>query len=307
MPRHRPTEELPPPLAGRLGWPWKPPSPAAPVVAAPPRITIVTPSFNQVRFVEATLRSVLLQDYPNLQYLVLDGCSTDGSAEVIRRYEPFLDHFVSQPDRGQSDALNQGFAIADGEILGWINSDDRLMPGALWRVAAAVRAHPDAAAWVGEVRSVTAAGGLVYVQRPRGLALPGLADWGHGGNFAQPGCFFSAEKARAAGPLDETLHYSFDVDFWIRLARLGSFVECGGPPWAEETLHADAKTQAQRGKSLAELHLVQIRNGFQEVALSRMGEALQEWSNLRSASLGVRLREKLNLSLRPFLETLRRR
>lgn len=276
-------------------------------VADPPSITIVTPSFNQVRFVEATLRSVLLQDYPKLQYVVLDGGSTDGSVDVIRRYEPFLDHFASRRDRGQSDALNQGFALAEGEVLGWLNSDDRLMPGALWAVAAAVQRQPGAAAWVGAVRSVDDAGRLIYVQRPRGLGLPALADWGHAGHFAQPGCFFSAPKARAAGPLDEGLHYSFDVDFWLRLARQGELVAAPDQIWAEETLHPAAKTQAQRGKSLAELHLVQIRNGYQAVALTRMGEALQVWSNLRSASLAVRLREKVNLALRPFLELLRRR
>jgi hypothetical protein len=298
---------LPSPAPGRRGWPWEPAALAAPLDANPPRITIVTPSFNQVRFVEATLRSVLLQGYPNLQYLVLDGGSTDGAADVIRRYEPHLDHYASKRDKGQSDALNQGFALADGEILGWINSDDRLLPGALWSVAAAWRARPDAAAWVGPVRSVDDRDRLLYVQRPRGLALPALADWGHAGHFAQPGCFFSAAKARATGPLDEALHYSFDVDFWMRLARQGEFVPCEGEPWAEETLHADAKTQAQRGKSLAELHLVQIRNGFQEVALARLAPALQEWSSLRSASAGERLKARVNLALRPFLEAFRRR
>jgi hypothetical protein len=298
--------DLPLPPPGRRGWPWEPSPAHAAALADPPRITIVTPSFNQVRFVEATLRSVLLQDYPNLQYVVLDGGSTDGSVEVIRRYEPFLDHFASKRDRGQSDALNQGFALADGEVLGWINSDDRLMPGALWAVAAAVRRQPDAAAWVGPTRSVDARDRLIYVQRPRGLSLPDLADWGHAGHFAQPGCFFSTARARAAGPLDEGLHYAFDVDFWIRLARQGAFVACDGAPWAEETLHPAAKTQAFRGKSLAELHLVQLRNGFQELALQRMGAALQEWSSRNTSSVTTRLRERANLLLRPLLERLRR-
>jgi hypothetical protein len=298
--------ELPPPPQGLRGWPWEPSSLPPPVVADPPRITLVTPSFNQVRFVEATLRSVLLQDYPNLQYLVLDGGSTDGSVDVIRRYEPFLDHFASKRDRGQSDALNQGFALADGEVLGWLNSDDRLMPGALWSVASAVRGRPDAAAWIGVVRSVDEKGRLIYVQRPRGLSLPDLADWGHSGQFAQPAAFFSAAKARTAGPLDEGLHFSFDVDFWLRLARHGDFVSSAGEPWAEETLHAAAKTQAQRGRSLAELHLVQLRHGYQEIALSRMAAALQEWSGLRANTAGTRLRERINLLVRPLLERLRR-
>jgi glycosyltransferase involved in cell wall biosynthesis len=120
-----------------VGWPWSvesvPPIDAADVKW--PKISIVTPSFQQAAYLEECLRSVLLQNYPNLEYIVNDGGSSDASAEIIRRYSPFLAHWQSQKDAGQGDAINQGFERATGEILGWINSDDMLLPGALFAVA----------------------------------------------------------------------------------------------------------------------------------------------------------------------------
>jgi glycosyltransferase involved in cell wall biosynthesis len=275
-------------------------------VRDPPRISIVTPSFNQAAFVEATLRSVLLQGYPALEYLVLDGGSTDGSADVVRRYAPWLAHHEIAPDRGQAHAINKGFARATGEVVTWLNSDDRLLPGALWTVAAAVRRDPDAAGWIGSVRSVTPAGRLVYPQVPRGLALDELADWGHAGQFSQPGAFFSRAAVQRAGPADEGLHYAFDVDLFLRLARQGRFVAVDAF-LAEETIHPRAKTFAQRGKSLAELHLVQIRNGFEGMAFRRMSEELQDLETLRRGTLVERARWQANVALRSALGLVRRR
>lgn len=128
---------IPPPPVGRTGWPWQvetsPPPDAATV--AWPRITIVMPSYQQAAFVEEGLRSVLLQNYPNLEFIVNDGGSHDGSAEIITRYAPFLAHTQSARDRGQGDAINQGFDRATGDIVGWLNSDDFYLPGALFAVA----------------------------------------------------------------------------------------------------------------------------------------------------------------------------
>lgn len=288
------------------GWPWTPSSggPGPSLPRDPPRITIVTPSFNQGAFIEATLRSVLLQEYPNLEYMVLDGGSTDGAADVVRRYAPWLAHHEIAPDRGQSHAINRGFARATGDILGWVNSDDRLLPGALWRVAEAAQRHPDCAAWVGSVRSVTPRGRLIFPKAPRNLTREQLADWGHDGEFAQPGCFFSRKAFESAGRTDESLHYAFDVDLWIRLASQGHFAEIEGF-LAEETIHPAAKTYAQRGKSLAELHLIQIRNGFPEVALRRMAEELQDYETLRRGTLVERARWQCGVAIRSLAQFLR--
>lgn len=128
---------LPPSPRERAGWPWSV-EPAAPADLGRvdwPRVTVVTPSFEQAPFLEECLRSVLLQNYPNLEYIVIDGGSTDGSAETLRRYAPFLAFWQSQRDGGQGDAINQGFARSTGDVLAWVNSDDLLLPGALFAVA----------------------------------------------------------------------------------------------------------------------------------------------------------------------------
>lgn len=278
--------DLPPPPPGRAGWPWTEESPPTqPLATGPlPKVTVVTPSYNQAAFLEATLRSVLLQGYPNLEYFVMDGGSKDGSAEIIKRYAPWLTGWVSQRDGGQSSAINAGFAKASGEVVAWLNSDDRYLPGALHAVARQVAARPDAAAWVGACRSVDPAGRTVDYLEPRGLELPALADWLRDGRFAQPACFFDGKTLRRAGPLDETLQATFDVDLFIRLAKLGPYIGTR-EPWAEETIHPAAKTSAQPGRSLAELHLVQIRNGFEQLAVKRMTDELEEFMLLKRGTL----------------------
>src|SRR5678816_3341009 len=134
-------DDLPRPGPGRSGWPWTeapPPLPPTGPNGQPwPRISIVTPSFNQAQYLEETIRSVLLQGYPNLEYFVYDGGSTDGSVEILRRYEPFLQGWVSERDKGQSDAINKGFARCTGEVVNWLCSDDILLPGALLHVGQA--------------------------------------------------------------------------------------------------------------------------------------------------------------------------
>ena len=128
-------EELPLPPPGRTGWPWTEASaslpPTMPDGGAWPRISVVTPSFNQAQFLEATLRSVLLQGYPDLEYFVMDGGSTDGSVEIIRKYSPWLTQWVSERDGGQSAAINRGLQLGSGLFTTWINSDDMLCQGAL--------------------------------------------------------------------------------------------------------------------------------------------------------------------------------
>ena len=109
-----------------------------------PRISIVTPSYNQARFLEQSMRSILDQGYPNLEYIVMDGGSTDGSAEIIHRYAGWLAYWASEPDGGQADAIRHGFARATGEILAWVNSDDLLLPGSLGHVALQFCRHPEA-------------------------------------------------------------------------------------------------------------------------------------------------------------------
>src|SRR5579862_2592962 len=124
-----------------------------------PLVTIVTPSYNQGRFIRATIESVLSQDYPNVEYIVMDGGSTDDTASIVT---PYLDRltFISESDRGQSHAINKGFALARGSIVAWLNSDDLFLPGAISRAVEAFRARPDAAAVYGKGYQIDETGGI---------------------------------------------------------------------------------------------------------------------------------------------------
>ena len=146
--------ELPPPLPGRTGWPWTEECPQLPDTMPDaslwPRVSIVTPSYNQGQFVEETIRSVLLQGYPHLEYMVVDGGSIDQSVQIIRKYEPWLAFWVSEKDNGQSHAINKGWRRAQGDIIAYLNSDDRLEVGALRCVAEMFVAQPGLAVVYGD-------------------------------------------------------------------------------------------------------------------------------------------------------------
>src|SRR5713101_5148149 len=183
-----------------------------------PRISVVTPSFNQGPYLERTICSVLDQNYPNLEYLIIDGGSTDESVEIIKRYERHLTYWVSEPDSGQSNAINNGLARTTGTILAWLNSDDFYLPGAFQTIAEAAVAHPESGAFVGEGQTVDTSGTVVNsVKPPPAIVLETLFNWMSGGDFVQPSCFFRDSAWRATGPLDESIHIAFDVDFWIRM------------------------------------------------------------------------------------------
>lgn len=215
-----------------------------------PRITVITPTRNQGRFLDAAIRSVLDQGYPNLEYGVLDGASDDDTAAVLARYSHRLAFAVSEPDHGQADAINKGFARTTGEIMTWLNSDDRLAPQALFQAALAL-SGPDADMVAGICRLVDAAGrptGDHLTSCPAGpLPLDQLLDlegcWLRGQFFYQPEVFFTRRiYAAAGGRVDETLHYSMDYDLWVRLAATGARLRVLGTPLALFTEHPDQKT-----------------------------------------------------------------
>lgn len=228
-----------------------------------PLISVVTPSFNQAQFLERTITSVLDQNYPRLEYIIMDGGSTDASVDIIKRYANRLTYWVSQKDRGQSDAINQGFARSTGAILGWLNSDDYLMPGSLAAVAESHARRPDAGAWVGDCQLVTSHTDEKELVRADALDLDALGAHGQEVFLGQPSCFFSAEAWKKCGPLDENLHLSMDLDLWLkmlkhyRFERVNALLSCA-------TRHADAKTVVQRHRSLAQSWLVRARHGFFE-------------------------------------------
>lgn len=216
------------------------------------KITILTPSYNQAAFLERCIRSVLDQNYPNLEYMVMDGGSTDGSREILEKYDKDIAYWQSVPDRGQADALNQGFARAAGDILGWINSDDELLPGALEEVAAACA--PD---WhgliAGPVENVDARGQRLRLINQDALNFVDMVRfWRRGGRtYHQPGILFSRKVWETCGPFDTDYRYMFDTDFLLKCVR--SFpvirIDC---PLARFRVHSASKTGEEPGPFLME-------------------------------------------------------
>lgn len=235
--------DLPAPPKAREGWPWTvetPPLPPATPTGRPwPRVSVVTPSYNQGHFLEQTLRSVLLQGYPNLEYIVIDGGSTDESVEVIKKYEPFISHWESERDRGQSHAINKGFARANGDVLCWLNSDDFYLPGTLRSVAEAIDAG--AAAVVGHCVQVYADGRPSHRGVGRFESLERLLEFWKGYQMHQPSIFWRREVFERVGYLDEGQHYIMDFDYWVRIARHFEFVNLDRE-LSCATSHEEAKT-----------------------------------------------------------------
>jgi glycosyltransferase involved in cell wall biosynthesis len=184
-----------------------------------PKISIVTPSFNQAAFIEEALWSVKRQDYPNVEHIVMDGASTDGTVEILRRYsaQPGWEHlhWVSEPDRGQTHAINKGFAGATGDILAYLCSDDVYAPGAFSFVSDFLTRNPDIDLLYGECWFVDEAGAVIRQKRPeafsRKLLLRKNCIW-------QPTVFFRRRVWEATGPLNENLNFAMDYEYWLRVA-----------------------------------------------------------------------------------------
>lgn len=214
-----------------------------------PRITVITPSFNQAAYVEETLLSVLHQEYPALEYIVVDGCSTDGTVDILERYRPRLAHLLVEPDEGQADAINKGLALATGEIVTWINSDDMLAPGALFAMARAFReTGADLVAGI----CLPFRGGSFEMANLPGVrqdtfTVEHLADlfryWLKGYFFYQPEVFMGRGLLERLGMrLDVDLDYTMDYDLWMRAARAGARFDVVHWPIALFRHHREQKT-----------------------------------------------------------------
>lgn len=216
--------ELPPPTAEKQGWPWYVTSVCPPHDGIElPKITVVTPSFNQGGYLEQTIRSVLLQGYPNLEYLIIDGGSQDNSVEIIRKYAPWLADWVSEPDRGQSHAINKGFARATGEIMCWLNSDDYFAPDTLWTVAELLAAATGNVALVGHAVVVFCDGRAPVLVKGRYENRLRMLKFWKGYQMHQASIFWRREAFEKVGLLREDLHLIMDFDYWARLAEHFSF------------------------------------------------------------------------------------
>lgn len=206
-----------------------------------PMISIVTPSYNQAQFLEETILSVLSQDYPSIEYLIIDGDSTDGSVEIIRKYEDRLAYWVSEPDQGQSQAINKGFQRANGEILAWMNSDDVYCPGAMRAAVDFLRLHPDVALVYGRAELIDGDGATLLPIPWEDFDVPTCITRQRY-PIPQPAAFFRREAVQRVGLLDERLHYCLDWDYWIRIAMAGLKISKIPQTLARCRLHRDSKT-----------------------------------------------------------------
>lgn len=204
-----------------------------------PRITVVTPSFNQAQFLGQTIASVLGQDYPDLEYFIVDGGSTDGSREIIEQHQSALAWWVSEPDRGQAHAINKGLARATGAVHCWLNSDDCFAPGALRHVAERFRAGTRAL--VGDALRIDVPGGATQHHRGRCGGYEEMLRYWLPYEMHQPAVFWSGELTARVGPLNEDLHLAMDYEYWLRIAREARF-ENAGVTLAHWHHHAQAKT-----------------------------------------------------------------
>jgi glycosyltransferase involved in cell wall biosynthesis len=239
-----------------------------------PSISIVTPSYNQGKYLEETICSVLDQGYPNLQYIIIDGGSKDDSVDIIRKYEKHLSYWVSEKDRGQTDALNKGIARCTGEIFGYLNSDDLLMPTSLDRVA---QTWQEGATWlVGWCKYLELGGSdWPYMVRATGRKV----DWFLDNPIPQQSSFFARKYFEQVGLFREDLHYCFDYEYWMRLRFKANL-----KPWVVRQcmsafrLHEESKTVSVWDKFEREFEI--IRAEYRHYLSPR--ERLQWWSGRRS-------------------------
>lgn len=201
---------------GKTLWPWSEESsvPEGDAVSWP-KITIVTPSFNQGRYIEETIRSVLLQNYPNLEYMIIDGGSSDETLEVIKKYEKWITYWVSEEDNGQSHAINKGFKRATGEIISWLNSDDQLAKGSLYAIASAFINNPQYSFIYGQRIEYDENHIHPYQHLPTDN-LP--LRYHYGFPWSQPSCFLKRLCLTENGYVDERFDYTMDLDLFLRIA-----------------------------------------------------------------------------------------
>lgn len=258
--------ELPPPPPGQIGWPWT--EETLPLTNQGdrgviwPKVTLVTPSFNQGRYLEETIRSVLLQGYPDLEYFIMDGGSTDETVSIIKKYERWIAGWVSEPDGGQSQAINKGLAKATGEFFNWHNADDVFTKGSLAVTARALADHAKASVVTGYIVTIDDNSKIIS-QNDGHPNLKGKDGFLHNEEECfsslkmgcQPGALMLRNLVVATGGVDEDIHYCMDVDLLLRLLIEGPAYHVDYPV-VMFRVHNDSKTTAMKGSRATERLLI---------------------------------------------------
>lgn len=285
-------EQLPDPPAGKTGWPWTeqcPPLPERlPDGSRWPRISVITTSYNYEQFIEETIRSILLQGYPELDYIIIDDGSTDGSMKIIEKYGPWLAHWEQQENGEQPNATNNGFARATGDVMTFINSDDVLEPGCLECVGSAFR---NGAQWVvGPIRMFGPSIGN-RIRKPIPEQDP--ADWLGKNPVPQQGSFWSTELYRQIGPLREDFRFLFDLDYWLRLR----FVAGVRPVIVDQTLagmrfHDSSKSVSQSAGFLPEVR--QLRAAYRRYLTPT--QKVRSWLTEQKLTAGFHMNQAIAMA-----------
>lgn len=223
-----------------------------------PLVSIITPSFNQARYIEATIQSVLSQDYPHIEYMIVDGGSSDGTLDIIKNHEAKLAWWVSEKDKGQTDAINKGFARAKGKILAWLNSDDTYEPGAVSAVVQYLQEHSEVGMVYGDANFINESGRVIgkfgSAQTSYRLLRQGYA------HIPQQTMFFRADLWREVGPLDPSFYFAMDYDLWTRIAARTE-IRYVPQTWANFRLHTSGKTILSDDRCWPEMIRVHYRDG----------------------------------------------
>lgn len=273
--------QLPAPPPGRVGWPWQAVPTDEPARSEGlPGISIVTASYNQGAFLEETLRSVLLQDYPALEHIVIDGGSADRSPDILRRYSPHLTYWVSEPDSGPADALAKGFRKATGDIVAYLNSDDVYQPGVLREVGRYFVEHPDCDVLYGDTYWIDPEGRVVAERRQTPFLTSGFL-YG-GADLQQPSVFWTRQAYDKAGGIDPSYRFAFDTDLFFRFAVGGARFHHLKRFFASFRLHPNAKSSRETDICREDLERIRsryLRHGYR----SAYGRYSRNLARLRRA------------------------
>ncbi len=204
-------------------------------------VSIITPSYNQAKYLEQTIQSVLRQDYPRIEYIVMDGASSDGSVEIIKKYAGQLTYWESQQDLGQADAINKGFARATGDIVAWLNSDDYYLPGIISKAVQVFEENPDVVLIYGNMLAVDENGATFNTLTYRPLTFEDLLCFHI---IGQPAVFMRRSALQKTKGLDPTFHFLLDHLLWIQIAKQGKILHVD-QTWSAARYHAEAKNVAR--------------------------------------------------------------
>jgi len=223
-----------------------------------PLVSIVTPSFNQAKFLERTIQSVLNQDYPSIEYIIIDGGSSDESVQIINKYAKNISYWESKKDEGQTDAINKGFSHATGEIFAWINSDDTYNPGAIRSAVSYLSNHQEIGLVYGDCNFIDGNDRVIgrfnskqtnYLRLRRGFV-----------HIPQQSSFWKAELWHQVKPLDTSIYFAMDYDLWLKLARI-STIKYFPELWANFRLHGDTKTISEDDRGWKDMVKIHYRDG----------------------------------------------